>query len=83
MPGLIPRRFFIVSRETPYLAEYMREEFREEPDVLVLVDRRQGRERRATPRPVEIERRGQRDRRQRTGVDREIKESFHALVTIA
>jgi len=77
------RQLFIVSRETPYLADYMRQQFRDEPSVTVLVDRRQGNERRAMPRPVDIERRGTTNRRQRIEVDRQVKESFHALVTIA
>ena len=83
MPGLMLRQFFIVSRETPYLAEYMREEFRDEPDVLVLVDRRRGGERRAISRSVEVERRGQGDRRQRPSVDQQLRDTFHVLVTIA
>ena len=82
-PRKFSRQLFIVSRETPYIAEYMREQFGEEPNVTVLVDRREGRDRRATARPVEVERRGTADRRQRTAVDRQVKESFHALVTIA
>ena len=76
------RQLFIVSRETPYLAEYMRVQFLEDPDVLVVVDRRQGRDRRATPLPVEIERRAG-DRRQRPRVDQQLKDAFHALVTVA
>jgi hypothetical protein len=83
MPDLMPRQLFIVSRETPYLAEYMRQQFSEEPYVNVFVDRRQGRDRRASLHPVEVERRGLADRRQRLTVERQIKEAFHALVTVA
>lgn len=76
------RKLFIVSRETPYLAEYMRHQFRDEPDVLVLVDRRQGRDRRKTSQPVELERRAT-NRRKRPAVDQELKQAFHALVSVS
>jgi hypothetical protein len=75
-----PRHLFIISRETPYLADYMREQFRDEPEVQVLVDRRR-QERRATPNPVDADRRSS-DRRERREVDRELRESFHAFVTL-
>ena len=78
----LPRQLFIVSRETPYVADYMRLQFGEEPDVLVVVDRRQGRDRRTTARPVDVDRRAA-NRRQRPCVDEQIKEAFHALVTVA
>ena len=75
------RHLFIVSRETPYLANYMREEFRDETGVEVFVDRRLNGERRATPRPVDVDRRSG-ERRRRKEIDRQLRESFHALVTI-
>ena len=68
------RHLFIVSRETPYLAEYMRDQFGDEPNVEIFVDRRQ-RERRLDQ-PSSPERRGRLD------VDRELRESFHVLVTL-
>jgi hypothetical protein len=46
----------------------------------VLVDRRR-QERRATPNPVDADRRSS-DRRERREVDRELRESFHAFVTL-
>ena len=79
---MVAQQLFIVSRETPYLAEYMRQQFREEPGVLVLVDRRQGRDRRSTSRPVDVERRAG-NRRQRPAVDQQIKQAFHALVPVS
>jgi hypothetical protein len=82
MSESLPRQLFIVSRETPYIADYMRLQFREERDVLVLVDRRQGRDRRTTSRPVDVERRAG-NRRQRPAVDQQIKEAFHALVSVS
>jgi len=68
------RHLFIVSRETPYLAEYMRDQFGDEPNVEIFVDRRQ-RERRLDQ-PSSPERRGRLD------VARELRESFHVLVTL-
>jgi hypothetical protein len=79
---LMPLRLFIVSRETPYIAEYMRQQFREEPGVLVFVDRRQGGDRRAASRPVDVERRNSNERRQRAAIEHELRTSFHAMVTI-
>jgi len=75
------RHLFIVSRETPYLANYMREEFRDEAGVEVFVDRRGNGERRAALQPVDIDRRSG-ERRRRKEIDRQLRESFHALVTI-
>jgi len=80
MPDVIARQLFIVSRETPYLVEYMRQQFGDEPGVMVLLDRRQGRDRRNSSRPVDVERRAGK-RRQRPTVDQQIKQAFHALVT--
>jgi hypothetical protein len=76
----VPRHLFIISRETPYLAEYMREQFSEEPSVEVFIDRRR-RQRRAAASAVQPDRRST-DRRERRDVDRELRESFHAFVTL-
>jgi hypothetical protein len=81
MTDVKPRHLFIVSRETPYLADYMREQFRDEPSVEVFVDRRRG-ERRAQSAPTQRDRRGS-DRRERSEIDRALRESFHAFVTLA
>lgn len=81
MSDVKPRHLFIVSRETPYLADYMREQFRDEPTVEVFVDRRRG-ERRSQTRPTQGERRAS-DRRERREIDRALRESFHAFVTVA
>ena len=75
------RHLFIVSRETPYLANYMREEFRDEAGVEVFVDRRSNGERRESRQPVDVDRRAG-ERRRRKEIDRQLRESFHALVTI-
>jgi hypothetical protein len=78
----VARHLFIVSRETPYLADYMREQFAGEPDVEVLVDRREGVDRRTGSAPVEGERRQASDRRRRSDVDQQLREAFHAFVTV-
>ena len=78
-----PRQLFIVSRETPYIADYMRQQFRDESTVVVLIDRRQGRDRRCAEQPVDVERRRSANRRRSTNVDQQLKESFHALVTVS
>ena len=75
------RHLFIVSRETPYLANYMREEFRDETGVEVFVDRRLNGERRESRQPVDVDRRSG-ERRRRKEIDHQLRESFHALVTI-
>ena len=76
----MPRQLFIVSRETPYLAAYMQEQFSDEPDVDVVVDRRSGLDRRASCRPVDVDRRASGDRRQRHDVQQALRTSFHVLV---
>jgi hypothetical protein len=45
---LVPRHLFIVSRQQPDLFSYLSREFSAEPEVTVILDRRQG-ERRARP----------------------------------
>ena len=74
------RHLFIVSRETPYLAEYMREQFRDDPTVLVVVDRRGRDQCRPSAKPWSTG--AVKERRARPDVDRELRESFHALVTL-
>jgi len=77
----MPRHLFIISRETPHLAEYMRLSFASEPGVQVVIDRRSGRDRRTKATAVVLERRTG-DRRARPFVDRQLREYFHALITI-
>ena len=80
--GSMSRHLFIISRETPYLADYMRAQFSEEPHVEILVDRRRGPDRRLALNSVEIDRRAAGDRRRRHEVDDQLREAFHALVKI-
>jgi hypothetical protein len=83
----MPQQLFIVSRETPYLADYMRQQFSGEPSVEVLLDRRSGGDRRcgdhsASAGAPSPDRRVCADRRQRHDVDRQLREAFHALITV-
>ena len=88
--AFVPRHLFIVSRETPYLADYMREQFRDEPDVEIFVDRRRG-ERLPETRSVSGQngtcalsgQNGMCERRERQEVDEQLRVAFHAFVTVA
>ena len=66
----MPRHLFIVSRETPYLADYLREQFSDEPDVEVFVDRRR------------LVHQAPGSERRELSIDRELRECFHVMVTI-
>jgi hypothetical protein len=44
--NVVPQHLFIVSRQQPALYSYLAREFSEEPDVRVILDRRQGERRR-------------------------------------
>jgi hypothetical protein len=58
----VAQHLFIVDREQPDLFAYLAREFSAEPDVTVILDRRQG-ERRARPRQLSPFERRQTDRR--------------------
>lgn len=53
------QHLFIVSRQQPDLYSYLSREFSAEPDVTVIVDRRQGERRARQPRPEAVETRRQ------------------------
>jgi len=75
------RHLFIVSRQHPRLYEYLVERFRDDGKVTVLVDRRGGERRRATPDRSTAERRGS-DRRQGRPVDDNLNVRSHLIVTV-
>jgi hypothetical protein len=75
----MPRYLLIISRETPYLVDYMREQFRDEPSVEIFLDRRKA-DRRGTSTPPGQA--GSTDRRRRLDVDRALRESFHVFITL-
>lgn len=70
------RHLLIISRETPYLVDYMREQFRDEASVEVFMDRRSRNGNGSAPPPRDDERRRRRD------VEQALRESFHIFITI-
>jgi hypothetical protein len=72
------RRLFIVARDNPDLAGYLRERF--ESEVEVLLDRRQGERRRLEAGPVSDRRRA--DRRSRPEIDKEVRLTSYAFVLV-
>jgi hypothetical protein len=75
-----PRHLFIVSRDNPHLATYLRLHFLPETEVAVLIDRRQGERRRVGAAATPDRRRN--DRRSRPEADREVHLTSYALVTL-
>jgi hypothetical protein len=78
--GSEERHLFIVSREAPGVAQFLREQFPPDSNVSVLLDRRHG-ERRRDSTPTAGDRRGP-DRRQRPEVVDELRRHTHAFVTV-
>jgi hypothetical protein len=64
------------------VADYMRAQFKGEPEVEVLLDRRSGRDRRTRANAVDVNRRSADDRRRYRRVNEQLRENFHALVTV-
>ena len=76
------QHLFIVARQQPDLFSYLSREFAAEPDVTVIVDRRQG-ERRTTPRPTAPADRRQSDRRSKAGNVGQLSTLGYAFVRLA
>jgi hypothetical protein len=76
----MPRHLLIVSRDSPQLATYLRHHFSDAPEVEVLLDRRR-RERRRHANGATPDRR-RADRRIRQHVDKEIRLTSYAFVTL-
>jgi hypothetical protein len=81
-----PDRFlFIVSRGSEELANYLQQHFKGDGTVRVVIDRRQGdRRQRQRPRPSEETNSDRRrnDRRARPDVDKELRLTSFAIVTL-
>jgi hypothetical protein len=77
-----PRHLLIISRYHPGLYDYVRARFASEDNVEVVLDRRRGRDRRATAVTADIERRSA-DRRVRPHVDVALRMESMQFVTIA
>jgi hypothetical protein len=78
----VAQHLFIVARQQPDLFSYLSREFSAEPDVTVIVDRRQG-ERRAAPRPTAPADRRQRDRRRKAEIGGELSTLGYAFVRLS
>ena len=76
------QHLFIVARQQPDLFSYLSREFSAEPDVTVIVDRRQG-ERRAAPRPTAPADRRQSDRRRKAEIGGELSTLGYAFVRLS
>lgn len=76
------RHLFIVARQQPDLFSYLAREFSAEPDVTVILDRRQGERRTARRPPARADRR-QRDRRAKAEIVGQLATLGYAFVRLA
>ena len=77
------QHLFIVSRQQPELYSYLTQEFSEEPDVRVILDRREGERRQhAERRASEPADRRHSDRRGETGVGGQLSSLGYAFVRL-
>jgi len=77
-----PRHLLIISRYHPGLYDYVRARFSHEDNVEVVLDRRRGRDRRASAVEAHVERRSA-DRRVRPHIDAALRMESMQFVTIA
>jgi hypothetical protein len=77
-----PRHLLIISRYHPGLYNYVRARFSHEDNVEVVLDRRRGRDRRASAVEAHVERRSA-DRRVRPHIDAALRMESMQFVTIA
>ena len=78
------QHLFIVSRQQPDLFSYLTREFSAEPDVTIIVDRRQGERRtRSDEADGAAENRRQRDRRLKAELESNLSTLGYAFVRIA
>ncbi len=77
------RHVFVVARDSAYLAGYLRDRFKDRPEVEIVMDRRRGERRREKAEAAEAapDRRGS-DRRARPTVDEELRLSSCVFVTL-
>jgi hypothetical protein len=78
----VPRHLFIVDRQQLDLFSYLSREFSAEPEVTVMLDRRQGERRRSRPRADASERR-RAERRARAEVGGDLSTLGYAFVRIS
>ena len=77
-----PRHLLIISRYHPGLFDYVRARFAQEDNVEVVLDRRRGRDRRASAVEAHVERRSA-DRRIRPHIDAALRMESMQFVTVA
>lgn len=77
---MMPRHLFIVARDVPGLYEVLTEQFADDEDVTVILDRRRG-QRRAQSGARDDDRR-KHDRRTRHAVDDELRRRSHAILSL-
>jgi hypothetical protein len=78
----VARHLFIVARQQPDLFSYLSREFSAEPDVTVIVDRRQGERRRALQ-PAAADRRQTSDRRLQVEIVGQLSTLGYAFVRLS
>jgi hypothetical protein len=78
----VPQHLFIVDRQQPDLFSYLAREFSAEPEVTVILDRRQG-ERRARGRPVAPSERRQTERRLKVEIGGQLSTLGYAFVRLS
>ncbi len=77
------QHLFIVAREQTDLFSYLAREFSAEPDVEVIVDRRQGERRARQAREAAEENRRQRERRLKAEIEGDLSTLGYAFVRLA
>lgn len=79
----VPRHLFIVSRQQPDLFSYLAHEFSAEPEVTVILDRRQGERRAPQARAATRANRRQTERRLKVEFVRQLATLGYAFVRLA
>ena len=80
--GTMPRHIFVVSRAHRELFEYLSQQFADDKNVKVILDRRVGERRLEATRREEGERRARSNRRTRPSVDEELRFRSHSVITL-
>jgi hypothetical protein len=78
-----PQHLLIISRYHPALYDYVRQRFAGEQNVEVILDRRNGRDRRAERGEPPVERRAAAERRTRPGIDAALRMESMQFLTLA
>jgi len=78
----VARHLFIVSRQSPDLYAYLSQEFSSEPDVTVILDRRQHERGAGEPEAAGLAERRQGDRRVKTEIGTQLSALGYAFVRI-